>query len=160
LAFNALDFTGRGYILEEDLLNKYLLDRVKISREDGQLCIKMFNMFNNKDVSRTDVPPDGMTFDTFKKTFFPHLCIVVEDNQSDDEKAAKKNKDQLKNNQKMQPEIIEKRIKVLEDMIKQKFANNYVSVREAFLHLDADYDGFITVEDILRHFKPEDKIEY
>jgi len=45
-------------------------------------------------------------------------------------------------------------------MIKQKFANNYVSVREAFLHLDADYDGFITVEDILRHFKPEDKIEY
>lgn len=45
-------------------------------------------------------------------------------------------------------------------MIKQKFANNYCSVREAFLHLDSDYDGFITVEDILRHFKPEDKIEY
>jgi len=98
LAFNALDFTGRGYILEDDLLNKYLLDRVKISREEGQLCIKMFNMFNNKDVSRTDVPPDGMTFDNFKKTFFPHLCIVAEDNQSDDEKAAKKNKDQLKTN--------------------------------------------------------------
>ena len=45
-------------------------------------------------------------------------------------------------------------------MLKQKFANNYVSVREAFLHLDGDFDGFITVEDILRHFKPEDKIDY
>lgn len=45
-------------------------------------------------------------------------------------------------------------------MLKQKFASNYVSVREAFLHLDADYDGFIGVEDILRHFKPEDNIDY
>jgi len=45
-------------------------------------------------------------------------------------------------------------------MLKQKFASNYVSVREAFLHLDADHDGFIEVEDILRHFKPEDNIDY
>lgn len=59
------------------------------------MCVKMFNMFNNKDTKRSDVPPNGMTFDTFKKNFFPHLCIVFEDNQSDGEKAAKKVKDQL-----------------------------------------------------------------
>ena len=45
-------------------------------------------------------------------------------------------------------------------MLKRKFASNYESVREAFLHIDTDYDGFITVEDILKHFKPEDKIDY
>ena len=35
-------------------------------------------------------------------------------------------------------------------MLKDKFQNNWVSVRKAFLDLDTDYDGFITVEDILR----------
>lgn len=45
-------------------------------------------------------------------------------------------------------------------MLKLKLAMTYVSVREAFLHLDSDYDGFIQVEDILRHFKPEDGIDY
>lgn len=40
-------------------------------------------------------------------------------------------------------------------MIKEKFANNWVSVRKAFLDLDNDYDGFVTVEDILRFFGGE-----
>jgi Ca2+-binding EF-hand superfamily protein len=45
----------------------------------------------------------------------------------------------------------------LEDLIKVKFANNWTSVRKAFLDLDSDYDGFVTVEDILRYFGSEDK---
>ena len=43
----------------------------------------------------------------------------------------------------------------LENMIKDKFANNWVSVRKAFLDLDTDYDGYVTVEDILRYFSNE-----
>ena len=38
----------------------------------------------------------------------------------------------------------------MENIIKERFANNWVSVRKAFLDLDSDYDGFVTVEDILR----------
>jgi len=38
----------------------------------------------------------------------------------------------------------------LENLIKKKFANNWISVRKAFLDLDTDYDGYVTVEDILR----------
>lgn len=45
----------------------------------------------------------------------------------------------------------------LEQLIKDKFANNWVSVRKAFLDLDSDYDGFVTVDDILRFFGSEDK---
>jgi hypothetical protein len=33
-AFNALDFTGRGYITEEDLANKYLLLRADVTVEE------------------------------------------------------------------------------------------------------------------------------
>lgn len=28
------------------------------------------------------------------------------------------------------------------------------------MHLDTDYDGFIDVENILMHFKPEDNIDF
>jgi len=36
--------------------------------------------------------------------------------------------------------------------LKIKFSNNWDSVRKAFLGLDTDYDGYITVEDLLRNF--------
>ena len=42
-------------------------------------------------------------------------------------------------------------------MLKTKLSNNWDSVRKAFLDLDTDYDGFITVEDILRNFGPDIK---
>jgi hypothetical protein len=77
-AFSTLDFSGRGYILEDDLLNKFLLQRCKVELEEAKLSVMMFNMFNNKDTKRKDVPSNGMTFDTFKKNFFPHYCIVNE----------------------------------------------------------------------------------
>jgi Ca2+-binding EF-hand superfamily protein len=32
-----------------------------------------------------------------------------------------------------------------------------VSVRKAFLDLDTDYDGFVTVEDIMRFFSADNK---
>lgn len=60
------------------------------------MASKMFNMFNNKEMKRTDVPINGMPFDIFKKNFFPHLCFAAEDNQSEGEKKAKVTKEQLK----------------------------------------------------------------
>lgn len=40
----------------------------------------------------------------------------------------------------------------MDKMIKMKFSDAYHTVRQAFLALDTDYDGYITLEDILRHF--------
>lgn len=45
----------------------------------------------------------------------------------------------------------------VENLIKDKFANNWVSVRKAFLDLDTDYDGYVTIEDILRYFGTDNK---
>jgi len=40
------------------------------------------------------------------------------------------------------------RVKKLEEEIRKRFSNNWISVRRAFLDLDKDYDGFIKAEDI------------
>ena len=44
-------------------------------------------------------------------------------------------------------------------MLKLRFSN-FDSVRKAFLNLDTDYDGFITVEDILRYFGQQDSKDF
>lgn len=51
-------------------------------------------------------------------------------------------------------------MKKLEDKLKMKFSNCYDSVRKAFLALDTDYDGFITVEDILKYFGNEPDLNF
>ena len=48
----------------------------------------------------------------------------------------------------------------LEFKLKMKFSNCYESVRKAFLALDTDYDGYITVEDILKYFGNETVLNY
>ena len=58
----------------------------------------------------------------------------------------------MQKNRGQQPQIIKDRLVRLERLLKDRFSNNWDSVRKAFLDLDTDYDGFITVEDILRYF--------
>ena len=63
----------------------------------------------------------------------------------------------MKNNKEKQPQVIEDRVVRLETKLKTKFSNCFESVRKAFLALDSDYDGIITVEDILKYFGNPDK---
>lgn len=48
----------------------------------------------------------------------------------------------------------------LEKLLKTKFGSCFESVRKAFLILDTDYDGFITIEDLLKYFANETEIDY
>lgn len=54
-------------------------------------------------------------------------------------------------------DIVVARMKKIEDLLKQKFSNNWVSIRKAFLDIDMDYDGYITAEDIARQFGKDNK---
>ena len=101
-----------------------------------------------------------MEFDTFKKYFFPHLYLVQDDVDDADDKAAYQNKRELLKNLENQPKIIEDRVVKLETKLKTKFSNCFESVRKAFLALDTDYDGIITVEDILKYFGNETDLNY
>lgn len=91
-AFNVLDFTGKGYILAEDILNSPVMRRIRYTRTDVEFSFKMLNLFNNVSVVsaiKDGVPPNGMSFDKFREIFFPQLHILEEENQSDEDKNIK-----------------------------------------------------------------------
>lgn len=95
-------------------------------------------------IAREDLFRGGaMDIQTFKRTFFPLYYQVEEGYPSDPEDL---------------PEAgsLEAKLSRLEGLIKEKFANNWTSVRKAFLDLDNDFDGFVTAEDILRYFGKEE----
>jgi len=86
--------------------------------------------------------------------------LVQEDQDDQEDKDALYVRTQIDTNKAKQPAIIEDRLLVLEKKLKTKFSNCYESVRKAFLALDTDYDGFITVEDILKYFGNEPGLNY
>lgn len=45
-------------------------------------------------------------------------------------------------------------------ILKKKFSNCFESVRKAFLAIDSEHNGYITVEDMLKHFGNESDINY
>jgi hypothetical protein len=155
-AYSALDFSGRGFILQEDFISSVVVARVSQGKvfNSGDLL----EYFKNDNLFGTT--GTALTFDKFKKTFFPKLFLIDESEESEDEKRAKQSKVLLKadnvlndDNKELFPEnVLAERLKKLERILKEKFANQWESVRKAFLALDSDHDGFITVEDILRHF--------
>jgi Ca2+-binding EF-hand superfamily protein len=56
-------------------------------------------------------------------------------------------------------EFVKMRIKKLDSYIRSKVSEKWVSVRQAFLDLDLDHDGYIEAKDIL-NVLGESKIEY
>lgn len=78
------------------------------------------------------------------------MYLVQEDKDDADDIKAKEMRQQLDHHKNEQPKIIEQRLLQLENKIKLKFSNQFDSVKKAFLTLDGDYDGFITVEDLIK----------
>lgn len=161
-AYAALDFVGKGYIMEGDILSSPIMGRLRYGRQDVQSCFKMLNLFNHASQAamRDGVPSNGMAYNRFRETFFPQLHILQEENQSDEDREVFEAALEFTQNRETQPEVIEKRIKDLEKHIKAKIANNYFQVRKAFLALDTDFDGFITVEDLLRYMGHNEKVNF
>jgi Ca2+-binding EF-hand superfamily protein len=56
-------------------------------------------------------------------------------------------------------EFVKIRLRKLDSYIRSKVSEKWVSVRQAFLDLDLDHDGFIVAKDILTVLG-ESKIEY
>ena len=152
-AFAELDFTGLGYVTEQSFLSSNLIKhRIPYSEAEIKLFFKEYNLFSKSQ--------KGMGLDEFKKNFFPHLYHVQEEPDDQEENEALANKKELLINKEKQPQVIEERLKKLEIKIKIKFQQCFESVRKAFLQLDGDHDGYITLEDILKYFGNDTDFHY
>lgn len=64
-----MDFTGRGFITEQDFLGSIVVTRLQAAKlfgpEDIQEYFRQYNLFPHM--------TNGMTLDRFKRVFFPHL---------------------------------------------------------------------------------------
>ena len=56
----------------------------------------------------------GIDFDNFKKNFFPHLYLVQETADDQEDKEARDNRNEIKRNGEKQTEVIVERLKRLE----------------------------------------------
>lgn len=74
-AYSALDFQGVGSITEDDFLNSMIISKVPFSLEELKDFFYLTNMFKGR-----------MNFDSFKKTFFPHLYLIKDGEESEEEK--------------------------------------------------------------------------
>lgn len=103
-----MDFYGRGYITEEDFLASSVVQRIPFTKDDVKEFFRQYNVFthvptvttNANGTTPTKVPEgslsQGITFDKFKKMFFPQLFLINDGNDSDDDKEAKKNQNEMK----------------------------------------------------------------
>jgi len=154
-AYGALDFTGLGIVTQETMLACPIVKDKLLKRFTHQEVLDFFvdqNLFNPTQ--------KGLNFDSFKKNFFPHLYLVQEDADDLQDKIAFDDRYQLDNNLDKQPVKIEARLVKLENKLKDKFSSCFESVRKAFLGLDTDYDGYITVEDILKYLGNDSELNY
>jgi len=90
-AYAALDFTGRGYIFQDDILNSKVMHALPygIDKEDVKMCFVQNNLFGvysggqvSSDGAFNSIPTCTMDFDLFKKTFFNHLYLIQDECQS------------------------------------------------------------------------------
>lgn len=149
IAFAEMDFNGNGYIEEDDFLN-LINFKLSYTVEEVQKFFKYEKLFSRLADGR-------MPFELFKKEFFSKSSAVSEAREAQEEEL------QLDQNldEKTKSDIVVNRMKKIEDLLKEKFSNNWVSIRKAFLDIDMDYDGFITAEDIARQFgKDNQKLDF
>jgi hypothetical protein len=126
--------------------------RIPYTEDEIRMFFRDQNLFKSQ--------KHGLEFDGFKKYFFPHLYLVQADPDDFDDKNAYLKKKELLDNKDKTPGVIEDRLMALEIRLKRKFNTCFESVRKAFLCLDSDYDGFITVEDIMKYFGNETDLNF
>ena len=90
-AFAELDFSGLGYVTEKSFLTSNLVKhRIPYSEAEIKMFFKEYNLFRKNS--------KGMLMDEFKKNFFPHLYLVQEEPDDQEENEALENKKELLQN--------------------------------------------------------------
>lgn len=149
IAYSEMDYEGKGCIREEDFYKALLCYRLPFTREE-------LHEFFNKEQLFSQGKQGQMNFEVFKKSFFPHRFSGNDESREEPDTLV----EELGLGTENKDKVVLARLSKLEDQIKTKFANLWVSMRKAFLDLDRDYDGYVTAEDIAKSLGRECNIQY
>lgn len=141
LALGTIDFSGKGSIGENDLVNFF--KRFHFDYSDQEL-ISYFHRYNL--ITKEGELDKAMMAKVFYGHHFrnnfetPGLVDAVMNPKSTKELNTQ-SFNELNS-------VISSRLIRIENMIKTKISSNWNQVRKAFLDIDSDYDGFITAKDL------------
>ncbi len=152
MAYASMDFLGRGYITEQDLISHNAVKKLLCEFTETDIREMFINQSLFAPSNNHNQKHGGMIYDTFKKTFFPHLHQTFNLQDQIAEETAENDDKVVKLRTQKQPDYIRDQLKRLDHHLRNKVADNWTSVRKAFLSLDSDHDGMLDVEDFLKHF--------
>lgn len=153
-AFAEMDYTGKGYITQDDFFSTLIGFKIPFDKMDIEEYFVRENIFTAKKAGHKT-----LDIITLIKKFFPARYEFFE-GQTLEEIDNGLKVDVGEKTDANNTIVIKNRLKELEKVLKIKFRNNWVSVRKAFLDLDHDFDGYITAEDICRTWGKEKRIDY
>lgn len=146
-----MDFNGSGIITEENFLKSLLIYKLPFTVDEMKEFFRKEKFFK----TRGESGEVGMDYEFFKKTFFSFRDATgghTADQEHVDKAERIKNDELLTMNNKSSNLKITEKLQAIENAIRKKFANNYTSVRKAFLDTDTDYDGYLTAEDMAKFY--------
>lgn len=88
------------------------------------------------------------------------MATIQEPPDDFDDKEAKKVKQNLMSTENENQDNLEARVRKLDEKLKFKFWQGYKEVTKAFKMLDADFDGIITVQDMMRFMSNDPNLDY
>lgn len=120
-----------------DILESQPIKRAQISPDDAKLYL-LSEVFQDEYT--------GLDYVEFKKFFFPSLVLINDNKET--QMNYKMSKTTQKFNFRPQNFVKERMIK-LDKYLKFKVQQKWTSVRQAFLDLDSNHDGFIEANDMV-----------
>ena len=141
LTLGTIDFSGKGSIVEEDLVEYYKKYHLDYTDDQIKEYIKRYNL----------IGPDGFIDKAMMaKVYYGHHFRNNFETPGISSAGAAITPHNDLNSQSLNEinSLVSSRLKRIENVIKTKIASNWNQTRTAFLAIDSDYDGFISAENL------------
>lgn len=140
ISLGTIDFSGKGEIVEDDIINFYKKFHLDYTDEQIKDYLRKYSLLT--DDGKIDKAMMAKVYygHHFRNNFETPGLVTAVANSASNKELTSKSLSELNT-------VVTHRLKRIESMIKTKISSNWNQVRKAFLDIDNDYDGYITAKD-------------
>lgn len=141
IALGTIDFKGKGTIYEDDLVNYYKKFHFDYTDEEIKDYMNRHNLIASD--GKLDKAAMARTYygHHFRNNFETPGLVSAVLKQQEEQNLNEESMHKINN-------VVSERLKRIENVIKTKLSSNWDQIRKAFLDIDTDYDGFVTVNNL------------